>query len=96
MLRDLILNYLQKQPDIDSAKLQQPGIKMEELGLDSLGMVEMLFEVEDTYGFQIENPVRYNRMTLDEVIADLDAAIRAKHGGVVPDVSAQNDDTLAV
>ena len=96
MLRDLILNYLQKQPNIDPAKLQQPGVKMEELGLDSLGMVEMLFEVEDAYGFQIENPVRYSHMTVDEVIADLDAAIRAKHGGVLPDLSAKNDDTLSV
>ena len=86
MLRDLIVNYLKQQPDLDLQKLSTPGVKMKELGLDSLGMVEMLFEIEDKYGFQIEDPMRYGDMTIDEVVADIEAAVRAKHGGQIPDL----------
>ena len=59
MLKELILDYLRQQPDVPVDKLADPAAKMGELGLDSLGLVEMLFEIEDKYGFQIEEPMRY-------------------------------------
>ncbi|WHZ10539.1 MAG: hypothetical protein OJF60_000978 [Burkholderiaceae bacterium] len=88
MLRDLIHDFLLQQPGLDEQKLADPHARMKELGLDSLGLVEMLFEVEDRYGFQIEEPMRYADMTLDEVVADLEAAVRARHRGLVPDFPA--------
>ena len=76
ILKELILDYLRQQPDVPVDKLADPAAKMGELGLDSLGLVEMLFEIEDKYGFQIEEPMRYGTMTLDEVVADLEQALR--------------------
>ena len=87
MLRQLILDYLRQNPDIDPQKLEQPDALMKDLGLDSLGMVEMLFEIEDKYGFQLENPMRYDEMTIDQVVADIEASIRAKHNGEMPDIA---------
>ncbi len=84
MLRPLIEDFLRQQPNIDLSKLAAPDAKMHELGIDSLGMVEMLFEIEDRYGFHVDDPARYAQMTLDELVADLEATIKAKHGGVIP------------
>lgn len=85
MLRDLILDFLRQQPELDQQKLATPGVRMKELGLDSLGLVEMLFEIEDRYGFQIEEPMRYADMTLDEVVADLEKAVSARARGPAPE-----------
>ena len=87
MLRQLFLDFLRQNPDFDPQKLEQPDALMKDLGLDSLGMVEMLFEIEDKYGFQLENPMRYNEMTIDQVVADIEASIRAKHNGEMPDIA---------
>jgi acyl carrier protein len=84
MLRPLIEGFLRQQPGIDTAKLADPSVRVQDLGIDSLGMIEMLFEVEDKYGFHVEDPMRYGQMTLDELIADLEATIKAKHGGEIP------------
>ena len=53
--------------------------------LDSLGLVEMLFEVEDRYGFQIKEPMRYMDMTFDEMVSDIEQAVRDHHGGRLPE-----------
>ena len=55
-----------------------------DLGLDSLGVVEMLFEVEDMYGFQVNDPARYSGMSFDEMVADMEATIRAANNGQIP------------
>jgi acyl carrier protein len=89
MLKQLILDYLRQQPDVPVDKLADPTAKMGEFGLDSLGLVEMLFEIEDKYGFQIEEPMRYGSMTLDEVVADLEQTIRARNNGEMPELPAQ-------
>ena len=84
MLRPIIEDFLRQQHGVDASKLADPKTRMQDLGLDSLGMVEMLFEVEDKYGFQVKDPVRYSQMTLDELVADLESTIKATHGGVFP------------
>ncbi len=85
MLRQTLENFLRQQHGVDAAKLADPNARMQDLGLDSLGMVEMLFEVEDRYGFRVEKPERYSQMTLDQMALDLESTIRAAHGGVIPD-----------
>ena len=84
MLRSLIEDFLRQQHGVDASKLADPNTRMQDLGLDSLGMVEMLFEVEDKYGFHVEKPERYSQMTLDQLVVDLESTIRAAHGGVLP------------
>ena len=45
MLRKIVDDFLLTQTHISPEKLADPSIKMVDLGLDSLGVVEMLFEV---------------------------------------------------
>lgn len=84
MLRKIVDDFLLTQTHISPEKLADPNIKMADLGLDSLGVVEMLFEVEDRYGIHIEDAMQYQNMTLTEVVSHMEQIVRAKHGGELP------------
>lgn len=88
MLDEIIKNYLINSADVDPQKFEQADLLVSELNLDSLGLIEMLFEVEDKYGFQVEQPMRYLSMTFSEMVADIEALVRQQNNGEVPAVSA--------
>jgi len=89
MLRTVVNNYLVDVKKIDSALLENPDLRVAELGLDSLDLVEMLFEVEDRCGFQLPEPMRYTEMTYAEMLADMEAVIREHHNGKLPQLLAE-------
>jgi acyl carrier protein len=68
-----------------------PALQMAALGLDSLDMVEMLFEIEDRCGFQLPDPTRYPKMSFRDMLADIEAAIREHNGGELPDLRLEAD-----
>jgi acyl carrier protein len=86
MLHKIVNDFLLTQTSVTPEKLADTTLKMGELGLDSLGVVEMLFEVEDQYGIHIEDAMQYQNMTLTEVINHMEQTIRAKHGGELPNL----------
>jgi acyl carrier protein len=86
MLRKIVDDFLLTQTHISPEKLADPTVKMVDLGLDSLGVVEMLFEVEDRYGIHIEDAMQYQNMTLSEVVSHMEQIVRAKHGGELPSI----------
>ena len=47
-----------------------------DLALDSLGLVEMLFEIEDKYGFQIPDPMVFLPMTFAEMVASISTMVQ--------------------
>lgn len=85
MLRQIIKDFVVRQFDVEPSTFDKPGLMVADLGLDSLGVVEMLFEVEDMYGFQVDDPARYGSMSFDEMVADMEATIRAAHKGQLPE-----------
>ncbi|MDE2617006.1 MAG: acyl carrier protein [Burkholderiales bacterium] len=84
MLRQIIKDFVIQQFNVDPTVFDQPDLKVSDLGLDSLGVVEMLFEVEDLYGFQVDDPARYGSMSFDEMVADMETTIRAANNGQIP------------
>ena len=88
MLAPLIKQYLITSAKVDPAKFDRSEVKVADLGLDSLGLIEMLFEVEDKFGFQIADPMRFQSMTFDAMVADIEAQVRAHHNGELPDIAA--------
>lgn len=88
MLRKIVDDFLLTQTHISPEKLADPTVKMVDLGLDSLGVVEMLFEVEDRYGIHIEDAMQYQNMTLSEVVSHMEQIVRAKHGGELPSIAS--------
>lgn len=88
MLRTIVDKFLTEQAGVSAEKLADPNLKMEELGIDSLGVVEMLFEIEDRYGVHIEDASRFQSMTLNEVVSHVEQLVRAKNGGQLPEPAA--------
>lgn len=72
---------------LDAAALT-PDAPLEALGIDSLGLAELLFNVEDEFGIRLPpEPVRL--ATLGEVVAFIDGLIGAQQpGGAAPDAAA--------
>jgi acyl carrier protein len=90
MLQKIVDDFLLTQPSVTPEKLADRSLKMVDLGLDSLGVVEMLFEVEDRYGIHIEDAMQFQSMTLDEVMAHIEKIIREKHGDELPTALASD------
>jgi acyl carrier protein len=88
MLRQVIDEFLLAQGTISPEQLADPALKMTDLGLDSLGVVEMLFEVEDRYGIHVDDVMQFQTMTLDQVAAHMEQIVRAKNGGAFPEFTA--------
>ncbi len=88
MLRQVIDDFLLAQGTVTPEKLADPEIKMVDLGLDSLGVVEMLFEVEDRYGIHVDDVMQFQQMTLNEVVRHMEGLVRARNGGQLPDLHA--------
>ncbi|WP_159875260.1 acyl carrier protein [Aquitalea denitrificans] len=91
MLEEIIKNYLINTKGKDPALFTNPALQVAELGLDSLDMVEMLFEIEDRCGFQLPDPTRYPKMSFRDMLADIEAAIREHNGGELPDLRLEAD-----
>lgn len=78
MLFDQIKKYLVETAGVDPKKFENPELKVADLDLDSLGLIEMLFDVEDKYGFQIPDPMVFLPMTFAEMVAAIDTMVQ-KH-----------------
>lgn len=89
MLEQIIKNYLVTTKGKDSALFDDPALQVSDLGLDSLDMVEMLFEIEDRCGFQLPDPTRYPKMSFREMLADIETAIREHNNGELPELSLE-------
>ena len=87
MLQQIMQEYLINQCGVAPGKFDDPNLMIADLGLDSLGVVEMLYEIEDRYGFPVEDPFRYGTMRFSDVVADLESTIRAKYNGELPDLA---------
>jgi acyl carrier protein len=95
MLTALVIEYLTTTAGVDPAKFDDPSLMVADLGLDSLGLVEMLFEVEDRFGFQISDPMRFQSMSFKEMVAAIEEAVREHCGGELPPLGAVTPATAA-
>ena len=90
MLEEIVKNYLVNSKHIAPAKFDEPNLQVAALDLDSLDMVEMLFEVEDRCGFQLNDPMRYLEMSFADMLADIESQIRANNNGVLPALTLES------
>jgi acyl carrier protein len=88
MLEQVIQNYLISQAKVDPGRFANPGLLVADLGLDSLGLVEMLFEIEDRFGFQLSDPMKFQSMTFRDMVGAIEAELREHNGGNLPELDA--------
>lgn len=70
-----ILSIIAREAAMDPAEVR-PEMTLEELGLDSLGLVEMIFSIEETFGISV--PFNANEPSqTDFDISSVGAIVRA-------------------
>jgi acyl carrier protein len=52
-----------------------PGAELGQLGIDSLALLELLFDIEDRFGLKIKEDVPTSLTTLQDVIVYIDALL---------------------
>ena len=77
-LRDILARDYKIAPE-----LLTPDSLLEELGVDSLGVAELLFNIEDEFTITVP-PETVTLATLGDVVGYIDGLIQAQSGAVAP------------
>ena len=75
LLREILVKDYKLDPD--SLTLDTP---LEDLGIDSLGVAELLFTVEDVFKVKVSTE-SVKLTTVGDVVGYVDALVAAQHGG---------------
>ena len=74
-VQDQIISIIAREAVLEPAEVR-PEMTLEELGLDSLGLVEMIFAIEETFGVSV--PFNANEATqTDFDVSSVGAIVRA-------------------
>jgi acyl carrier protein len=71
---EIIQDILTAKFDLDRAKLT-PEAELSQLGIDSLAVLELLFDIEDRFGLKIKDDVPSSLLTLQDVVLYIDALL---------------------
>jgi acyl carrier protein len=71
---EIIQDILAKKFALDRAKLT-PEAELSQLGIDSLAVLELLFDIEDRFGLKIKDDMPTSLMTLQDVVLYIDALL---------------------
>ena len=74
---DLLRDILVRDYKLDAAALT-PTTPLEELGIDSLGLAELLFTIEDEFGIAMTAINAPRLETVGDVVCAVEAAIAAR------------------
>ena len=74
-----LIDIIAEEALIDRAKLD-PAAKLEDIGLDSVDLVSVVFAIEEKYGIEIAEDAFDRSDTLGAVLTKIDAVIDAEGG----------------
>jgi acyl carrier protein len=72
-----LIDIISEEALIDRAKLD-PAAKLEDIGLDSVDLVSVVFAIEEKYGIEIAEDAFDRTETLGAVLKKIDGLIDAK------------------
>jgi acyl carrier protein len=64
-IKEMMVDYLVKQEGIPVEVASNGETRVEDLDIDSLNIVEMLYEIEDKYSIRVDNLEVLKDMTID-------------------------------
>lgn len=79
---DRLETILTKDYNVPPEKMQ-PAARLEELGIDSLGVMELLFKIEDEFGITVP-PEQVDLATVDDVVAYIDRMVAQQAPAAAP------------
>ena len=71
---EIIQDILIEQFDLDRTALTA-GAELDKLGIDSLAVLELLFEIEDRFGLKIKEDTPESLKTLHDVVLYIDSLL---------------------
>lgn len=81
--QSLIKEFLANNASAEPALFDNPDLMVADLALDSLTLLEMVLEMEDIYGSQVSDPMRYKKMSFKDMVASLENEVRSHHHGAL-------------
>lgn len=81
---DTLQDLLIESYGLDRGRLG-PDAELATLGVDSLGLVELLFQIEDRFGVQIPGDAPTELRTVADVVAYIDTLVAARPAGSAGD-----------
>lgn len=75
MILDTLKKLLEEQLDVDPATVSENTNIIDDLGADSLDMVELMMSVEEEFNITINDSDAQNFKTIGDVIAYIEARI---------------------
>lgn len=75
-----VIGAIARSKRIDAAEIR-PETTFEELGLDSLDAIELLFEIEEEFDLTVEDDAVQGKETVAQVIAAVEEALAATPAG---------------
>jgi acyl carrier protein len=76
-----VKELLAKKFDIEIAKIKPESRLAEDLGVDSFGAVELMFELEEIFGLKIADSDIDHIRTVNDVVAALSTWLKKKSAG---------------
>ena len=73
MISEKVVDMLASQLNLEKAKLVPDARLIEDLGADSLDMVEMLMLVEEEFGISIPDDDAMNLKTVEDIVKYIEA-----------------------
>jgi acyl carrier protein len=64
-VKNAMIEYFVNSAGLPPEAVSSGDVKVEDLGIDSLSMIEMLWEVEEKYGLRVEDIKVLKGMTID-------------------------------
>jgi acyl carrier protein len=77
-IAEVLKGILQKTLKLDPEKIRPESVLKDELKLDSLDMIEVVYEVEDRFDVQIPEASLKDIRTFQQIVDGLHAALEAK------------------
>ena len=85
-IRQRVIDAIARSKRVDAAGIK-PETTFEELGMDSLDAIELLFEIEEEFDLTVEDDAVQGKETVGQVIDAVREAV-AEEGGKKPPAAA--------
>ena len=76
-IEQTIKDFIAEQKSIPSDEITLTS-SLDELGIDSLDAVSLIFEIEDAYGVEVSNEALMTLKTIQDIVDNVDILIQEK------------------
>ncbi|WOB47924.1 phosphopantetheine-binding protein [Xanthomonas hydrangeae] len=80
----IINSFIANYAGVPAESLADPDVRLDSLNIDSLGVVELLFDIEEKYAVHIDDPLQLKDLTLQELHAMVAELIERKAAEIPP------------